>query len=82
MFRLSFKSLCKNVQQFSTNNHILQPHNHPGVRFPKASLANYGRKFRRYLHNESVFPETIVPTDIRKQHRKVGWFERQLSTCG
>lgn len=53
----------------------------PGVRFAKALLANYGHKLPTWF-NDSVFPETIVQTNIRKQCRKLTWLELQLSTCG
>ncbi len=35
------------------------PKSRPGVCFPKASLANYGRKFRRYQHSSMIqcFPK-------------------------
>jgi len=44
-------------------------HKRNGVRFPKTSLANYGRKIViSIVQRVSV---TIVPANIRKQHRKV-----------
>lgn len=56
---------------------------HMGVHFPKASLANYGRKFHCYQHR-SVFWCFLNPWLRRTSLNSIAvvWLELQLSSCG
>jgi len=54
------------------------------MRFPKSVISQLWSQFPSFLAllKESVFPENIVPTNIRKQQGKIVWLEGQLSVCG
>ncbi len=43
-----------NPEQFNIHIPEQAEINYTGVRFPKASLANYDRKFRRYQHSSTI----------------------------